>query len=156
MSNKFTKVDTLENQTLQRQSLIDHHNLEQPWATPRLSKMAVFGTYFWCPAWSPSRYQIAANMAPKWSQTGTPKSHFLQNANINSGCYLLYFGYIEPSGAGPKMNEKRIPQERKQAEPNRWEICFKKDPKTRYPFSRKFHDFVGKSREWPKWGPRGH
>ena len=45
-------------------------------------------------------------MVTKLSQKDTQRSHFGHNENIDFGCYLLYFGYIGPSGARPKNDDK--------------------------------------------------
>ena len=45
-------------------------------------------------------------MVTKWFQKGTQRSHFGHNENIDFGCYLLHFGYIGPSGARPKNDDK--------------------------------------------------
>ena len=45
-------------------------------------------------------------MVTQWSQKGTQISHFGHNENIDFGSYLLYFGYIGPSGSRPENDDK--------------------------------------------------
>ena len=114
-----------------------------------------FLTHFLKPLFGGPSGATCAKRVPKWYQKVSKKWSFLENENIDSDCYLLYFGHIDPSKSLPKIDEKIGPHKSWPKRHQHTQHSAKMVPKWSAPFSRICSKMGSNFDVDPKMAPRG-